>query len=134
MALEFVSSNGPRAMRVARKIVKPLDWADIESVVTNSMNQSEYDELFTAVDSDFLKSEKHLQQLYQTLRDVLPDEESRKLLGDYSDLHLRQDTTKMIAWFQLGYATALRLLGRSPDMEVVDGGVKEPKLKGGCSL
>jgi hypothetical protein len=75
-----------------------------------------------------------LQQLYQTLRDVLPDEESRKLLGDYSDLHLRQDTTKMIAWFQLGYATALRLLGRSPDMEVVDGGVKEPKLKGGCSL
>ena len=131
MTLQYRSSNGPRAMRVARKMVKPLDWCDIESVVTGSMHQAEFDALFMAVDSDYLSGEQRLHEMYDTLEAALTDESLRKILVECSDLHLSQENTKMMAWFQLGYASALRLLDRQPEMAVVDGGLKEPRLSHG---
>jgi hypothetical protein len=54
MSREIKTSNGAHAMRVARKIVKPLDWGDLESIVTQSMPNEERNELFMAVSSDYL--------------------------------------------------------------------------------
>ena len=131
----LITTNKPnRAMRLARKLVKEnLDWADLESVITEGMQYPEqWNELLTAVSADYMKKEKHLDEIEEQVNEL--GEEAKKLFGEFSNLHIDQLCTRQIAWFQLGYATALRLVGRPPEVEIIGGGNKEPKLRGRSSL
>jgi len=132
MSIEFLSANGARAMRVARKIVKPIDWGDVESLVTQSMPYSEMEELFSSVSSDYCEHEELLDQLRKAIQ-ALTNDETDKLIGEYVDLHFSQELTKLQGWFQLGFAAAVQLLGTPPPMEVVNGGIAA-RLKGSSSL
>jgi hypothetical protein len=108
---QMVAGNHARAERIAREIVKPLDVGDIESLVTADFNAEVYDELYTAVDSDYPEIQKQLDDLDQRI-DALQDEEAKKLCGEYSKALRDLDWPHTMAWFHLGFAAALRLLGR----------------------
>jgi hypothetical protein len=132
MSLEYVSANGSRAMRVARKIVKPLDWGDIESVITQSMSQDEFNALFMSVDSDYENNEKRIHELLDDIRDI-SSTDAYKLIKKYDNLRCNQECIKLVAWFQLGFAAALRLLDKPADLKIIGGG-HTPKLRGNCNL
>jgi hypothetical protein len=135
MGHHFNSARPNKAMRLVRQLVRSgLDWGDLEVIVAESIKYPEkYHELLAAISADFVKKEQRLYEISKEI-DQLGNKAAEKLFGEYSDLHLDQEATKLTAWFELGYATALRLLDRPPDVEVISGGNKEPRLRGNSNL
>ena len=91
----------PRAARIAREIAKPLAVSDIESLLSDHLREEDLERLYTAVDSDYPKYKK---------------------ANDVSGL----EAIIQIAWFNLGWAAALRLMGTAPEIRIVSNSADKP--------
>ena len=134
MGYGTTTSKPSKAMRLARRLVNSyLDWADIGGHIGDALKYpEEYNQLFMAVDADYLKNENRLNFIGHEIKNF--SEEVQALFIEYSDLHVDQLGTRELVWFQLGYAAALRLLGSPPPMELIPGGNRTPKLKSAANL
>lgn len=118
-------------MLVARKLVKPFDWGDLETIINDSLNYpDDVNKLFMSVDADYLKNENRRLQLWDTLEERLSGDE-RKMLNELRDLIHSQETTKLQGWFQLGFAAAVRLFGEQPRLRSLRGSKKGRKVAQG---
>jgi len=137
MSFSYCVGNQAKAARIARQIVKPLDVTDVECVVSGGMKYpEEHHKLYTAIRPDYAEMERRYHDLWDRLKESIDSEEVKKMLGELSDAEIDLRGAREMAWFHLGFAAALRLMGAPPDMHVVNGGNAEPKtqLKGMCSL
>jgi len=121
------SLNHHRVARIARKIAKPLSVGDIEFVVSEGMTADELEELCSAVDPESYKELKKKEADLEHRLELLPDEEAKKLCGEYWNVVQELDYCKTLGWFHLGFQSALKLLGEPPEMHVVDGGAIQRK-------
>jgi hypothetical protein len=133
MSLHYYPGNQTRAARIARELVSELAPTDLDCVITESMGVAGYDRLFMAVNEKYLEYKKTLSKLDDQIR-ALSSDELRSLFHKYSDVSVDLDSIKEIAFFNLGFAAALRLVGAPPTMDIVTGGNREPRLKGKCAL
>jgi hypothetical protein len=125
MSFQYYMGNQTRAAQIAREIVKPLAVSDLECMLAEQIIGEETEKLYTAVDPDYSTVDKRAAELKRQI-ESLP-EEAKALCGEYSDLLLQRETTRQIAWFNLGFQAAIRLLGAPPELHIVDGGVVQRK-------
>ena len=73
--------------------------------------------------------EKENSDLLETLRNIL-NEQDKRVLNRFDDTELDLGCIRELAWFHLGFATAMRLLETPPAIKLIDGGRQDqPKLK-----
>jgi hypothetical protein len=92
--------------------------------VCDDLNET-HGELCTAVDADYPAIEKRAAELEQQMKSL--PEEVQALCGEYSDLLIKREGVRQIAWFNLCFQAAIRLLGEPPEMHVVEGGATQRK-------
>ena len=109
----LILGDHDKAALLARAIVKDkIDVGDIASVLTESIkDDGVYDELYTAVDSEYPALKQRFEDLDDRIDD-LPNEEAKKVCGEYSELLRTMEFAQTISFFHLGFAAALQLLGR----------------------
>jgi len=125
MSINCFSGNQTRAAQIARRAVRSLAVTDLESLVCDHLDETD-DELCTAVDADYPTIQKRLDELIEQ-RKSLP-EEARMLCDEVFNLFYQREGIRQIAWFNLGFQTALRLIGEPPEMHVVKGGAARRKV------
>jgi hypothetical protein len=123
--------NQSGAARIAREIVKELAPSDIEWLI--NAKHEEYERLYTAVYPNYPNIEKQRRELEKQI-EAIASADIKPLLDEYGDHAFELEGIKQTAWFNLGFAAALRLLGTPPQMNVINGGVTETKLRGRSKL
>jgi hypothetical protein len=84
----------------------------IESGVSeSSLNADDLQRLFTAIDPRYPEYEKKIEEAEQRLKDL--GEETLFGYDGLDDAHCGIVNTRQTAYFNLGFQTAVRLLGRS---------------------
>jgi len=78
--------NQAKAGKIARQIVAGLAPSDIESLITDRVDQEELDKLYEAVDANYQK------------------------YNQSDDNHEMAEDIRRIAWFNIGFHAALELL------------------------
>ncbi|TMA78734.1 MAG: hypothetical protein E6J74_41370 [Deltaproteobacteria bacterium] len=133
MTMVILGGNQRKAERIARDIVKDLSVADIDFTIAESMGRSGEHRLCGTLDEDFSKEEDRRRLLFRSIVEA-GDDQIAEWLGEYETLHISASSTRQQASFLLGYYAALRLFHRSPEVQIVDGGIKERKLRGTSNL
>lgn len=120
--------NQARATRIAREMLKPLAVSDIECMIGQSraFDRDEYNKLCAAIDSDFPATVKRLAEIEDRLLTITTGE-VEELFAEFVNERIAQEGINQIAYFNLGFQAALRLLGGQADMRVVDGGAQAKK-------
>jgi len=110
MGMLHRGGNQPRAERIARELVKRLTVKDLDWVVLEGGRPKDHERLLSAVEDGFKATERRRRALYFHLHEKLTGS-LQKYFEEYDELHVRELCAHSSANFQLGYATALRLLG-----------------------
>src|ERR1044071_653673 len=87
--------NQARAGKIARQMMKDLAISDVESIVAEHLERLELEKLYEAIDAD-----------YPAVRKALFDHPC-----ELDDEHSSLQGIIQTAWFNLGFAAALQLLG-----------------------
>jgi len=118
----FQGGNHQRAARIAREIVKPLSAGDLECVITDNMENSEWERMEAALDpAEYARLNKKIDEIHRRVEKI-GSEEAENLCDEYYSTLIDLEWFKQSSWFHLGFQAALRLLGTPPDLHVVKGG------------
>jgi hypothetical protein len=123
MSLLYAKGNQPKAAQIARQLVKPFAITDIECAITEGVSCDEIEQLCTAVNPEYPKIEKRLDDIEKQMENHVDS----ALCGEYSGACIDVMTIRQLAWFNLGFQAAIRLLGEPPEMHVVNGGATQRK-------
>jgi hypothetical protein len=111
-----------------------------ENLISQSLDyHTETEQLYKAVDPRYCNLEKDNSELLinETLENAVNTEEGKEVLNKYLGSCLEVEEIKTMAWFHLGFATAIRLFGNWPAIKLIDGSRKDepkPSLKGDFTL
>ena len=120
------SSNQAKAARVARELMRSFDLSDLYELITEHLDYpTDTAKLYAAVDPRYCSLEKERFKLFQILENAVKTEEEKRALNNYSDNWIEQCSIRETGWFYLGYAAALRFLGNSPMIKLIEGGRKD---------
>jgi hypothetical protein len=120
------SSNQAKAARVARELMRSFDVSDMYELVTEHLDYpTDTAKLYSAVNPRYSSLEKERFKLFHILENAVKTEEEKQTLSKYSDNWIEQCSIREMGWFYLGYAAALRFLGNSPAIKLIEGGRKD---------
>ena len=120
------SSNQGKAARVAREIMRSFDVSDLYELITEHLDYpADTTKLYAAVDPRYCSLEKERFRLFHILENAVQTAEEKRALNSYSDNWIEQCSIREMGSFYLGYAAALRFLGNSPMIKLIEGGRKD---------
>ena len=110
MSLSYHRGNHTHAAQIARDTVKQLDPSDVEHAISEAMRIPEQRRIYAAVDPEYLAWDQRRKELEKKLETIC-GEKAQPLLTEYADVWWPLIGVMERAWFHLGWAAALRLLG-----------------------
>ena len=115
MTIQYTFDNQASAARIARELVKELAISDIQALIADNLSEGEINRLCKAIDpAVYPERVKERAEIAERIKTLTP--EMTELWDQYCAAQESVWGVRKIAWFNLGFQAALKLLGTSSDL------------------
>ena len=106
-------ANYGKAQAVAQEIAAAIDVGDVEVMLVDQISDEERRQLMKEIDKEYEQLANESLAILKRLGQKL-HKNDRRDLNRFADIEYSRSSANGIAGFHLGFAAALRLLGRKP--------------------
>lgn len=110
--MSVVMRSQGKAQELAREIVSGWDVGDLECLITDHMEEDERRRILAEIEPKYDALEKEMIEISRALEKCLTNKKHLKMVNRHSEIQRDLSVNEAIAEFHLGFAAALRLLGR----------------------
>ena len=115
MSPQYHFGSQASAAQIARELVKGLTISDIQALIADSLQEGEINRLCKAIDpAEYSERVKERAEIADRIKTLTP--EMADLWKEYCAAQEAVWNVRKIAWFNLGFQSALKLLGASSDL------------------
>jgi hypothetical protein len=113
MSIQYPFGSQASAAQIARELVKDLAISDIQALIADNLQEGEINRLCKAIDPAVSERVKERAEIAERIKTLSP--EMAELWKEYCAAQESVWDVRKIAWFNLGFQAALKLLGGSSD-------------------
>ena len=114
MSVQSAFGSQASAAQIARELVKGLTISDIQALIADNLQEGEINRLCKAIDpAEYSERVKERTEIVDRIKTLTPD--MAELWKEYCAAQEAVWDVRKIAWFNLGFQAALKLLGTSSD-------------------
>ena len=114
MSLQSALGSQASAAQIARELVKSLTISDIQALIADNLGEGEINRLCKSIDpAEYPEKVKERAEIADRIKALTP--EMAEIWNEYCAAQEAVWDVRKIAWFNLGFQAALKLLGTSSD-------------------